>query len=115
MPKLSVRLAVATVLLICFAIAIVLWVAPGPEPVQVLCGHTDQVGALAFAPDGHVLASGSHDGTVRLWDPATGEELATLQGHTGRVTSVAFAPDGQWIASGSHDRTVRLWRVAAIR
>ena len=51
--------------------------------------------AVAFSPDGRRLASAGDDGTVRLWDPATGAELATLTGHTGRVTAVAFSPDGR--------------------
>ena len=65
--------------------------------------------AVAFSPDGRRLASASDDGTVRLWDPATGAELAALTGHTGQVTAVAFSPDGRRLASAGWDGTVRLW------
>ncbi len=61
------------------------------------------------APMDTLLASGSHDDTVRLWDPDTGELLRTLEGHEGDVNSVAFSPNGRLLASGSDDRTVRLW------
>jgi WD40 repeat protein len=49
------------------------------EPVRRLTGHTGAVGAMAFAPDGTMLATGADDGTVRLWDPRTGKELAKLE------------------------------------
>jgi WD40 repeat protein len=58
-----------------------------------------------------MLASGSFDGSVKLWAVATGEELACLQGHTRAVMALAFAPDGHRIASGSYDQTVRIWRL----
>ena len=56
--------------------------------------------------------SGSQDGTVRLWDAATGAPLQTLEGHTDWVRSVAFSPDGKQVVSGSDDKTVRLWDAA---
>ena len=57
--------------------------------------------ALAYSPDGKVIASGSGDNTVRLWDAATGKELNTLSGHTAEVYALAYSPDGKVIASGS--------------
>jgi WD40 repeat protein len=60
---------------------------------------------------GQTLASGSADGTVRLWGVADGRLLRTLEGHTGWVQSVAFSPDGRLLASASIDGTVRLWGV----
>ena len=58
-----------------------------------------------------MLASGSNDQTVRLWDSHTGECLRLLQGHTGLISSVCFSPDGSVLASGSNDETIRLWDV----
>jgi hypothetical protein len=78
-----------------------------------LTGHTNAVNSVVFSPDGHTLASGSDDQTVRLWnvtDPAHPTPLGQpLTAHTGFVYAVVFSADGHTLASGSRDQTVRLW------
>jgi WD40 repeat protein len=81
----------------------------------VLRGHTNGIDALAFAPDGKRLASGSSDGTARVWDAATGACQRTLTGHTQAVYGVTFAPDGRRLATSSHDGMGRIWSVSTGR
>ena len=64
---------------------------------------------MAFSPDGTLIATGSSDSTVRVWDALTCQHLATLTGHKEPVAAVAFSPDGTLIATGSSDSTVRVW------
>ena len=74
-------------------------------------GHTDTVWSLAFKPNSYVLASGSQDNTIRIWDVGDNNlrHVRTLRGHTGGIESIAWSPDGRTLASASNDGTVRLW------
>ncbi|RKU22168.1 hypothetical protein C6503_04165 [Candidatus Poribacteria bacterium] len=73
-------------------------------------GHRSNVFSIAYSPDGTLLASGSHDGTVRLWNVATGRNVATFKG-AGEVLSVAFSPEGTIVAAGTSSGVVELWAV----
>jgi len=85
------------------------------RPRAVLKGHTDQVDALAFSPDGKFLVSGAWDGTVRRWDVATGRELARYKmiGDDPHLDAVAVSPDGRTVAAGANDGGVQSWDVAS--
>ena len=61
------------------------------------------------------MVSGSWDGTVKLWEAASGRLLRTLKGHQGPIYGVTFDPTGRQVASGSGDRTVKLWDTASGR
>lgn len=67
--------------------------------------------SLAFSPDNQILASGSEDNTIKIWQPATGNLIKTLEGHTGSVHSVAITSDNKILVSGSEDQTIKLWEI----
>jgi WD40 repeat protein len=79
-----------------------------PPPLIAFAGHSKRVDAVTFAPEGGLVASGSADGTVGLWDALTGRRLRLLEQGSG-VTSLAFSPDGRRLGSASVNGEIRMW------
>jgi glucose repression regulatory protein TUP1 len=78
----------------------------------------DGVITVAMSPDGHYIAAGVLDKSVRVWDTITGylvERLESPDGHKDSVYSVAFAPNGRDLVSGSLDKTIKMWELTAPR
>ncbi|WP_330349118.1 NACHT and WD repeat domain-containing protein [Streptomyces sp. NBC_00582] len=79
----------------------------------VLAGHTDHVNAVGFSPDGHLLASGGGDGTIRLWNTVRADHPTALgnplRGAQGAISALAFSPRGNLLAATGEDGTVRMW------
>src|SRR5205807_6477683 len=88
-----------------------LWDVAGAKELATLEGHIGGVNAVAFSPDGLLLATAGEDETARFWDVAGREEIATLTGHGDWVNELAFAPDGKTLATASDDRTIKVWSV----
>lgn len=85
--------------------------ADSPRKLLTLEGHQGPVRGLTYSRDGSLIASGSFDGTAKVWDVKTGEELDTFAGHKGDVLWVAFSPDGTRLVSAGEDKTIRIWEV----
>ena len=94
------------ILLLCFSC---LSVSAASLPSVTLEGHSDQVRALAFSPDGLILASaGIAEHTIQLWDVLHEEIVSELSGHRAPVTALAFTPAGR-LVSASEDHTIKIW------
>ena len=65
---------------------------------------------LAWSSDSRLLASGSKDSTVKVWEVKTKKLLEDLPGHADEVYAVDWSPDGERVASGGKDRNLKLWR-----
>ena|GEM_PF-1697726 len=93
---------------------------PPPQPqapavgtlARVLEGHQGSVLACGWSPDGGRLVSAGNNGTLRLWDTASGECLAILEDHQGPVLACGWSPDGDRLVSAGDDGTLRLWDAA---
>jgi WD40 repeat protein len=84
---------------------------PAIFPIELVphTGHEYLVSSVSWSPDGCQIASGSYDGTLKLWDAESGDCLRTFLGHSSWVRGVAWSPDGLRVASGSFDATVKVW------
>lgn len=79
--------------------------------LRTLTGHGSWVTCLAIDPGGKLLASGSLDDTIAIWNFRTGERLRTLRGHSKSINALAISPDGTLLASCSDDDTIALWQL----
>ena len=87
-----------------------LWEVSTGKYINSLTGHPSSVNAVAFSPDGKILASAGS--TLRLWDANTGELLHANSKDLGSINLLAFSPDGKILATGGGwDHTVHLWDV----
>lgn len=84
---------------------------PRPPAVHTLQSHSAVVTTVALHPVYTMAASGSEDGTIKLWDHESGEYLRTLKGHTNVVTCVDFSPKGGYLASTSTDLSIKIWDI----
>ncbi|NJL64962.1 MAG: WD40 repeat domain-containing protein, partial [Methylacidiphilales bacterium] len=79
---------------------------------KILTGNTNWLRTGTFSPDTTILATGSDDYIIRLWNISTGQCFMTLEEHSGQVKVFAFSCDGQVLATGSDDLTIKLWNIS---
>lgn len=79
--------------------------------IHTLTGNSGWILSVAISLNGKTLVSGSHDGTIKIWNLGTLKLKSTLTGHSNSVNSVAFSPDGNTLVSGSHDGTIKIWNL----
>ena len=89
--------------------SILLWEIPSQQLQFTFKGHKGEIKALGFAPDGKTLASGSKDGTIRLWNTTTGDQTTSFSADTN--TALAFSTDSKTLASVYDDKRIKLWDI----
>ena len=89
-----------------------IWDANTGSQLFTLRGHQGGIAAIAWSPDGSIVASGSMDSTVRLWDPRSGHELLLLHGHPKAVVGIAWSPDWKRLASAGLDGLIQVRVIA---
>ncbi len=82
------------------------------ECCLTLQGHQDAVTSVAITRDRRIVASGSRDCTVKLWNSKTGKCFGTLTGHAGAISAIALSSNDQLLATAGEDQTVRLWHMS---
>ena len=80
-----------------------------------LHAHEGAVTALAISPDGRLLASGSEDCTIKIWESSSWFLLHTFSDHADTIQSLQWSPDGRYVISGSSDCTIKIWDVFSAR
>ncbi len=88
--------------------------SPMATPLQIYRGHSREVYAVSWSPDGKLIASGSGDESIQVWEASSGKKVLDYHGHShwvgkGLVKTLMWSPDGRYIASGSWDKSVRVW------
>jgi WD40 repeat protein len=92
--------------------------APNVPPAAAMARVSDWCTAIAYSPDGRLIATGMHSGGVRLWDAVTGDETQILQfsvappdwyPHSRAITSLSFAGEGKTLSAGSFGKLIREW------
>lgn len=84
------------------------WTREG-QKLQKFAGHTGVIQSVAISPDQTRLATAGMDGTVKIWDVASGADLLTLAAHRGGAFAIIFSPDGHRLISTGADRSLRIW------
>ncbi|KAI3646114.1 hypothetical protein MP228_009042 [Amoeboaphelidium protococcarum] len=79
------------------------------KPLARMTGHQQLVNHVAFTPDGRLIASGSFDKSIKLWNGFNGTFITSLRGHVSPVYQVCFSSDSRYLLSGSKDSTLKLW------
>ncbi|MGE5659307.1 MAG: S-layer homology domain-containing protein [Actinomycetota bacterium] len=79
------------------------------QAIYTLEGHLDTINAIAFSPDGQILATSSQDRTLKLWNLRTGKVMNSIVG----LGAIAFSQDGKILASATQDNSIQIWGLSA--